>query len=71
MTAQIGEDVKEVEYSSIAGVIAEWDNHSGNQSGDSSENWKCIYLKTQLYHSWEYTKEMPHHATGAQVPLYS
>jgi hypothetical protein len=28
------------EHSSIAGGIASWYNHSGNQSGDSSENWK-------------------------------
>jgi hypothetical protein len=26
--------------SSIAGGIANWYNHSGNQSGGSSENWK-------------------------------
>jgi hypothetical protein len=28
------------EHSSIAGTVANWDNHSGNQSGASSENWK-------------------------------
>ena len=28
-------------------------------------------LKIQLYHSWEYTQKMPHHATGAPVPLCS
>ena len=28
------------EYSSMAGGIADWYNHSGNQSGRSSENWK-------------------------------
>jgi hypothetical protein len=27
------------EYSSIVGGIARWYNHSGNQSGVSSENW--------------------------------
>jgi hypothetical protein len=30
-----------------------------------------IYLKTQQYHTWEYTKMMPHHAIGARVPLGS
>jgi hypothetical protein len=30
---------------------------SGNQTGGSSENWKVISLKTQLYHSWEYPKD--------------
>jgi hypothetical protein len=28
------------EHSSIAAGIANWSNHSVNQSGDSSENWK-------------------------------
>jgi hypothetical protein len=49
--------VEKEEHSSIAGGIASWYNHSGSQSGGSSENWK-----TQLYHSWEYTQKMPHHA---------
>jgi hypothetical protein len=34
------EDVEEEEYSSIAGGIASCYNHSGNQSGGSSENWE-------------------------------
>jgi hypothetical protein len=37
MTADAGEDVEKEEHSSIVGGIA---NHSGNQPGDSSENWK-------------------------------
>jgi hypothetical protein len=32
-------DVEKEEHSSIAGGIASWYNHSGNQSGGSSENW--------------------------------
>jgi hypothetical protein len=40
---------------------------SGNPSGGSSKNWKYIYLKTQLYHSWEYIQKMPHHATGGST----
>jgi hypothetical protein len=35
-----GKDVEKEEHSSIAGGIANWYNHSGNQSGGSSENWK-------------------------------
>jgi hypothetical protein len=31
--------LKKEEHSSIVGGIASWYNHSGNQSGDSSENW--------------------------------
>jgi hypothetical protein len=38
VTADADKDEKE-EHSSIAGGIASWYNHSGNQSGGSSENW--------------------------------
>jgi hypothetical protein len=38
--AYVGEDVEKEEHSSIAGGIVNWYNHSGNQSGGSSENWK-------------------------------
>jgi hypothetical protein len=40
VTAHVGEDVEKEEHSFIAGEIANWYNHSGNQSGSSSENWK-------------------------------
>jgi hypothetical protein len=33
------EDVYKEEHSSIAGEIASWYNHSGNNFGSSSENW--------------------------------
>jgi hypothetical protein len=39
VTADAGEDVEKEEHSSIACEIASWYNHSGNQSGGSSENW--------------------------------
>ena len=32
-------DAAKKEYSSIAGEIASWYNHSGNHFGGSSENW--------------------------------
>jgi hypothetical protein len=38
-TADAGEDVEKEEHSSTVGGIASWYNHSGNQSGGSSENW--------------------------------
>ena len=38
-TAGVGEDVEKEEHSSAAGGVANWYNHSGNQSDDSSENW--------------------------------
>jgi hypothetical protein len=47
------------EHYFIAGGIANWYNHSGNQYGVSSENWKYIYLKFQLYHAWTYTQKTP------------
>jgi hypothetical protein len=37
-SAHVGEAVEKDDYSSIAGGIAHWYNHSGNQSGGSSEN---------------------------------
>ena len=39
VTADAGEDVEKEKHSSIAGGIASWYNHSGNQSGSFSENW--------------------------------
>jgi hypothetical protein len=39
VTAYAGKDVEKEEHSSIAGGIASWYNHSGNQSGGPSENW--------------------------------
>jgi len=39
VTTDAGEDVEKEEHSSIVGRVADWYNHSGNQSGGSSENW--------------------------------
>jgi hypothetical protein len=39
VTADSGEDVGKEEHSSIVGGIASLYNHSGNQSGVSSEIW--------------------------------
>jgi hypothetical protein len=36
VTADVGKNVEKEEHSSIAGGIASWYNHSGNQSGGSS-----------------------------------
>jgi hypothetical protein len=51
MTADDGKDVEKKEYSSTAGGIASWYNHSRNQFGSSSENWTWYYYLTHLYHS--------------------
>jgi hypothetical protein len=39
VTADAGEDVEKEEHYSTAGGIASLYNHSGSQSGVSSENW--------------------------------
>ena len=39
VTADAGKDVEKEEHSSIVGGFASSYNHSGNQSGGSSENW--------------------------------
>jgi hypothetical protein len=39
VTEDVGEDVVKEEYSSIAGGIASWYNHFGNQFCGSSEIW--------------------------------
>ena len=39
VTADTGKDVEKEEHSSIVGEMASLYNHSGNQSGGSSENW--------------------------------
>jgi hypothetical protein len=39
VTADADEDVEKEEHSSIVGGIASLYNHSGNQSGGSSDNW--------------------------------
>jgi hypothetical protein len=60
----MGEDMEKEEHCSISGEIASWYNHSGNQSGGSSENW------TQLYHSWAYTQKILQHVTRTHAPLF-
>jgi hypothetical protein len=71
VTADTGKDLEKEEHSSIAGGIASWYNHSGNQSGSSSENWTEYYLRTQQYHSWAYTQEMLQHVIRTHAPLFS
>jgi hypothetical protein len=39
VTADAGKDVEKEEHSSIVDGIASSYNHSGNESGSSSENW--------------------------------
>jgi len=71
VTADAGKDVEKEEHPSIVGGIANWYNHSGNQSEGSSENWTLYYLRTQLYLSWAYTQKMPQHIKKTRAPLCS
>jgi len=61
VTANAGEDVEKEEHSSIVGGIADWYNHSGNQSGGSSENWTLNYLRTQNYEIMCDTEQIAKH----------
>jgi len=38
MKTDAGKDVEQEEHSFVGGSVS-WYNHSGNQSGDSLENW--------------------------------
>jgi hypothetical protein len=59
VTTDAGKDVEKEEHSSIAGGIASWYNHSGNQFGGSSEHWTLYYQRIQQSHSWAYTEDVP------------
>jgi len=63
--------VEKEEHSTIVGGLADWYNHSGNQSGGSSENWILNCLRIQLYLSWAYTQKMPPHIKKTRAPLCS
>jgi hypothetical protein len=54
VAAQAREDVENEEHSSMAGGVANQYNHSGNQSGSSSENWKYItpgHIHKKMFHN--------------------
>jgi hypothetical protein len=69
VSADVGKDVEKEELSSISVGIVSWYNHSGNQSGISSEIWTYYYLKTQLYHFWIYTQKIFQHVIRTHAPL--
>jgi anaerobic selenocysteine-containing dehydrogenase len=58
-------------HSSIAGGSTHLNSHFGNQYGDFSENGKLTYLKTQLNHSWAYTKRILHPTIRTRAQLCS
>ena len=61
--AHAREDVDQREYSSFSGRSTKLNSHFAYQYGDFSENWECIYFKTQLCYSWSYAQRMLHHPT--------
>jgi hypothetical protein len=71
VTADAGKDVDKEKHSAIAGGIATWYNHPGNQFGSSSENWTYYYLRTQLYLSWAYTQKIFQLVRRTHAPLCS
>jgi hypothetical protein len=71
VTADAREDVEKEEHSSIVGGIASLYNHSGSQSGGSSENWTYYYLKIQQSLSWAYTQKKFQLVIRTHAPLCS
>jgi hypothetical protein len=71
VTADSGEDVEKEEHSFIAGGIVSLYNHSGNQSGGSSENWTEYYLRIQQYLSLAYIQKMFQLVIRTHAPLCS
>jgi hypothetical protein len=70
-TADASKDMEKEGHSSIADWIANWSNDFGNQSRDSSKNYKYFYLKTQVYDYWAHTQKMHYHVTRTHAPLCS
>ena len=49
----VGKDVEKREHFSIVGGNADWYSHYGKQYGDTSKNYKWIWLLIQQSHFWE------------------
>jgi hypothetical protein len=71
VTADAEMDVEKEEHSSIVGEFASLYNHSGNQSGCSSENWTWYYRRILQYLSWAYIQKMFQIVREKHVPLCS
>jgi hypothetical protein len=69
--ADAGKDAEKEEHSSVAGRIASWYSHSGNQLGCSSETLTLYYWMIQHYHFWVYTQKMLQHVIRIPAPLCS
>jgi hypothetical protein len=71
VTADADEDVENEEHSSIVGGITSLYNHSGNQSGGSSENWTYYYERIPQYLFWAYIQKMFLLVRRTHAPLCS
>jgi hypothetical protein len=71
VAADVDKNVEKEEHFSISDVIVSWYNHFENQFGSTSENSNYYYLKTQIYHSREYTQKMLPHVIRTHAPLCS
>jgi hypothetical protein len=67
--AYAGEDVEQGEHLSIDDWSENLYMHFGSQYGNFPENWKLIYLTTQLYYSYAYTQRMFHPTTRTLAQL--
>jgi hypothetical protein len=71
VTADVGEDVEKGEHSSIVGGIESLYNHSGNQSGGSSEKWTKYYQRIPQYLSGVFIQKMFQLVIRTHAPLGS
>ena len=71
VTVHAGKDAEQAAHPAPAGASANLYSRCANQYGSFSGNWKSIYLKIQLYHSWAYTQKTFYPTTSALVQLCS
>jgi hypothetical protein len=60
VTADAGKNVKKEHHSSVTSGLASWYNHSGNQSGSSSEKLGIVLLEVWAIPLWGiYPEDVP------------
>ena len=71
MTVDAGEDMEKEEHSSIAGGIASWYNHSGDQFPGSSRSLNVVLLEDPPIPLLAYTQKVFQLVIWTHVPLCS
>jgi hypothetical protein len=66
-TAHVGKAVEQGNHSSFADSGVNLYRPYGSQYNSASEDWKLIYLKTQIYHSYAYSQRVPDPITSIFV----